>query len=275
MLEEMIETLGVLDRLTFIAEKAGIFKFDLQKLLIDYLGDVQIVTEFKSLREEILEQFFTLMRTVSKDFPNAEIHIVAHSEGSVISFLGLLKGLCEYSTGAEEWKWVEKVRGYMTIGSPIDKHLVLWPELWREAEQCPARPALKAPIKWRNFFDYGDPIGFKLNTARQWLREHRWDAAFEFDEKDHDIGFSRYYLPGKAHNDYWGDEKLFGHFIQTVVEGEDKTERENTKDYSKPPRSKLRAMLSCLIAPYSIVAILMFLAVYVIYKAVSTAVPHW
>jgi hypothetical protein len=53
----MIETLAVLDRLCFLAEKAGIFKFDLKEILEDYLGDVQIVTEFEDSRKRILTQF--------------------------------------------------------------------------------------------------------------------------------------------------------------------------------------------------------------------------
>src|SRR5215210_715625 len=47
VLEEIIDTVHVLENLTFLAEKAGIMKFQLDEVLQDYLGDVQIVTEFK------------------------------------------------------------------------------------------------------------------------------------------------------------------------------------------------------------------------------------
>ena len=51
----------------------------------------------------------------------------------------------------------------MTIGSPIDKHLVLSPELFGEGAplQSPDRP-----IDWRNYYDEGDPVGFALDDAR-------------------------------------------------------------------------------------------------------------
>ena len=30
--------------------------------------------------------------------------------------------------------WIDCVRGYMTIGSPIDQHIVLWPDLWKDMQ---------------------------------------------------------------------------------------------------------------------------------------------
>jgi len=46
VVDEIIETIYVLENLLFLADKAGLFKFDLAQVLEDYLGDVQIVTEF-------------------------------------------------------------------------------------------------------------------------------------------------------------------------------------------------------------------------------------
>src|SRR5262249_54513942 len=40
---------------------------------------------------------------------------------------------------------------------------------------------------------------------------------FDFP-KAHDVIFSRYPFPGKAHNDYWEDAEVFGHFINEVME---------------------------------------------------------
>jgi hypothetical protein len=283
VLQEMIETLSVLERLCFLAEKAGVFKFDLNKVLVDYLGDVQIVTDFEDDREKILGQFFEVMKKVRKNHPEADIYIVAHSEGTVVSFLGLLKALSEHKTTDDDWEWVEKVRGLMTIGSPIDKHLILWPKLWEqfESEQGSNRHTPTKPIEWRNFYDYGDPIGFELNTAREWMKKHRWlrpdgaPGAFNFKDKEHDIGFSRYWFPGKAHNDYWQDEELFGHFIETVVREEPKDSAKQSA-FKKAPGSKFLPRLTTKVIPYLIVTALIFLAVYFLYKAVATAglLPH-
>lgn len=46
MLEEVIETVYVLENLLFLVEKAGLGRFDLKRVLDEYLGDVQIMTEF-------------------------------------------------------------------------------------------------------------------------------------------------------------------------------------------------------------------------------------
>ena len=67
-----------------------------------------------------------------------DIYIVAHSEGTVVSFLGLLQALsCPASAtptirarSQTSTDWIQYVRGFMTIGSPIDKHIVLWPSIW-------------------------------------------------------------------------------------------------------------------------------------------------
>src|SRR5262249_22149424 len=90
VIEEMAETILVLERLLFLAEKAGVLKFNLGKLLVDFLGDVQIVAEFDHYRKDILNAFDQVMTDIHAAHPDAEIHIVAHSEGTVVTFLGLL-----------------------------------------------------------------------------------------------------------------------------------------------------------------------------------------
>ena len=104
----------------------------------------------------------------------------------------------------------------MTIGSPIDKHIVLWMKMWDDVQTPDMSKPLRHRIAWRNYYDYADPVGFKLDTAREWLRDHQWNGFFEFEPKD-DFGFARYFLPGKAHVDYWNDPLVFGHFIYDVL----------------------------------------------------------
>ena len=302
VVDEIIETIGVMENLLTIADKAGLFKFELAPLLRDYIGDVQLVADFPFQRDKILYRFHSAMGKIVQAFvahnrknkgtDQPEIYIVAHSEGTVISFLGLLEAFTGKVAKDPENKdpsdydsrhWIGDVRGYMTIGSPIDKHLLLWPALWTEFKHK-LRTAVDAQsgsivfvgngapgvrlgqkIKWRNYYDYGDPIGFQLDTAVEFLWEHHC-AAFEFVTKDHDIGFSRYLLPGKAHNDYWTDGDVFGHFIADVVLPNPKEPAE------RPKSSRIRGVVSTAI-PYVLTFLIHMAAVFVLYKGITALVP--
>jgi len=265
ILHEMIETIAVADRLCYLADRAGVFTFDLRQVLDDYLGDVQIVTEFRDRRERILAAFRDVMRRAHEHCPNAEIYIIAHSEGTVVSFLGLLEAFRDLA----DHDWAQHVRGLMTLGSPIDKHLFFWPGLFGGNPPAYAPPQ---PIAWRNYYDYGDPIGFGLDAARDWLEPKAsgpgagltWQQVFEFEEK-HDFGFTRYPFPGKAHVDYWTDTSVFGHFIGTVIYP--------AAAASAPPKppDKKTSWITSWIVPYVGVFALLFLAAYVLTKAVLGA----
>ncbi len=292
VVEEIIEAVGVIDNLLAITAKAGIFKFELGPLLRDFVGDVQLVTDFPFYRQQILYRFHHALAQVAATYEQLypghtpDIYIVAHSEGTVISFLGLLEALSGRSTtnpndnSSEavpvDNSWIKYVRGYMTIGSPLDKHIALWPKLWDgmklESTVDPSgsvlvgdlgtpRLILKQQIKWRNYYDLGDPIGFKLDTTVAFLR-NKGCTAFEFVTKDHDFGFSRYFLPGKAHNEYWHDPDVFGHFIEDVVlqTGE-----------AKPPTSSVFVDKISTLIPYVLAFMLHLAAVFVLYKAVTLA----
>jgi hypothetical protein len=286
VLEEIIETVYVLENLTFLAGKAGLMKFNLREVLQEYLGDVQIVTEFEQFRTDIVGRFHSAMEQIHSKYPEARLHIVAHSEGTVVSFLGLLHALSGNqvlpATGAlfrriggiisdsgpkvVENKvlppWLEKVHGYMTIGSPIDKHILVWPKLFEKFNFKPAQGTFGNGrcIKWRNYYDYGDPVGFKLETARYWLEAHPECKPFEFEET-HDHGFARYAMPGKAHNDYWDDSAVFEHFIRDVIKVDD--------DPARAPRSRPLVYFFSPLIPYVISFVLLVAATFVLYRAVN------
>ena len=263
VLGEMLQTIDVLERLSFLADKMGLFAFDLKKVLTDFLDDVQVVAEFKKQGGEIGTVFAKQMQKVCQQFEGVEeIYLIAHSEGTVVTLLGLLAALC-----SEENSWISKVRGLMTFGSPIDKHLALWPELF-EAFTKPCKKPTQ-PIEWHNYYDYGDPVGFELDTARKRFTSGPWEGVFDFPDGEHrhDHGFARYSLPGKAHTDYWQDADVFGHFIRNVVYKEDPPKPEVEK-YKDPPRTKALPWLVSWFAPYLGAAALLFCAVLVLYKAV-------
>jgi hypothetical protein len=428
ILEEMIQGVAVLGRLLFVAEKAGLFSFNLDKVLNDFLNDVQVVAEFSSERARMLAVFHKVMKAIEEQFPNAEIYLIAHSEGTVVSYLGLLEGLQDPKTPASTEdvpqgltnpaagpgprdpgaavtseagppgtaipaagsghrdpkapRWTRMLRGYMTIGSPLNKHVLFWPELFDVYTPPADGPPRRIP--WRNYYDKGDPIGFDLRTTRNWMKKSGWGRFFEFngfeditatqragearqkaeevrrraeaivavapaaaqalslaaeaeqmagaatalpdpDEKAaealekarqaetkaqvaekqaakahppraqaqaartpqagraapsplplHDIGFTRYYFPGAAHNDYWSDEHVFGHFIQDVVDPDRDhpalKQPEPRVSYKTPPRSRLVAVLTSYILPYVFAALLLLLGVYSLYKAVRACI---
>jgi hypothetical protein len=266
VLGEMLQTVGVLDRLSFLADKMGLFSFDLKKVLTDFVGDVQIVADFKSQGEKIGSRFAELLEKVNDEHKGAEIYLVAHSEGTVVTLLGLLTALC----GPEgKHTWIKQVRGLMTLGSPIDKHLILWPELFAAfGLPCPGLK-LDKPIEWRNYYDYGDPVGFELDTARARFAEGPWQKIFNFTAKD-DHGFTRYVFPGKAHVDYWQDAEVFGHFIQTVVYKDEKLKpKPDGKSFEKAPQTKRWARAVSWVAPYLGAAALLCCAVLVLFKSVQ------
>src|SRR5882724_12120722 len=61
VLEDLITAISVIEALTFLARKAEIIDFSLKKLLDDYLGDIQIMTEFAPQREQIVGEFREIM----------------------------------------------------------------------------------------------------------------------------------------------------------------------------------------------------------------------
>jgi putative Mn2+ efflux pump MntP len=256
VVQEMIQTLAVLERLSFLAAQGGLFTFNLKELLENYLGDVQIVTEFDTSRKTILEAFNKTMEEISK--LNADVYIIAHSEGTVVSLLGLLEAGRRDPPPA----WLKQVRGFMTIGSPIDKHLILWPTLFGELPPSGGyQPENK--IQWRNYYDMGDPIGFDLDRIRNWIDEKKWEKVFAFTQQD-DFGFVRYPFPGKAHVDYWNDPDVFGHFIETVV-------KEPTKNPRQPPQTIGYKKVLSYVVPYVLVTTLILIGVYILYRGFDNA----
>lgn len=259
VVDEMVETIKILERLNFLASKAGLFTFNLGTLMRTFVGDVQIVADFPARRKEILKQFDDVMKGVIKlgnPAGDVEVYLVAHSEGSVVAFLALLQALADPDT----YPWIKAVKGLMTIGSPIETHQLFWPELWSDL-----KPSAKVKIPWKNYLDHGDPIAYELTQTKQWLKDSGFAPNFELEE----IPFSRSLLPGKAHNDYWEDEQVFGHFIDNVMFKGRPPEKD--RQVTKRPGNSLLARLVCNSLPHMLVASLLLLATYLLYRPILNA----
>ena len=286
VVSEVAETLRILDVLLSMARKAGFIDLNLPKILEAYLGDVQQVADFMDQRRRIRRQFLLRMQDVvdkcrnkDKSLPDDfEIHIVAHSEGTVVAFLGLLYALRQQTQevvdgerradpayGDYDFSWIHKVRSFTTLGSPIDKHLVLWPDIWYKYKSTKSWVSLRQPIRWRNYYDLADPVGYELNSARSALKEWGCDA-FDFADRGHDHGFRRYPLPGVAHVDYFGDVPLFGHIIRDAIQHPVKPATGPAPD--PQPRDTFKGKCSSWL-PFAIVAIIITAAVFILHKAVT------
>ena len=285
VLVEMQETIGVLGRVFYLSEKMGLFSFDLDEIIKDYLDDVQLVAEFKEEGGQVISRFSDKLEAIYQELTlrgiEPEIYLVTHSEGTVVGLLGLLNAICgkdpkKPGQRAAKPLWLDCVRGWMTIGSPIDKHLVLWSELFTDLQVPAYPPENKRLIEWHNYYDLGDPVGFELPLARKVFNtdpqhpqpDNPWHW-FNFPES-HDHGFTRSLFPGKAHTDYWTDPAVFGHFLQQVVyKGADSPPKCADATYDKPPGDRTWHKIGSWILPYVAALAILFFAVYTLYKAVK------
>ncbi len=78
VVEEMVNTIQVLENLLFIATKAGLFQFNLGQLLTDFVGCVQIVADFKDYGGNVFDRFAMTMRNLTRRMPNLR-EIWSHS----------------------------------------------------------------------------------------------------------------------------------------------------------------------------------------------------
>jgi hypothetical protein len=230
---------------------------------------VQIVADFGAYRERILGEFTRVMEQALvaagvadpiKDRHHLpDIYLVAHSEGSVVMFTALLTAMSE----RRKYPWIDAIKGVMTIGSPIEVHHLLWPSLWQSLTPDTGRS--RTSIPWCNYLDRGDPIAYELRATREWLQRTGFDRSVELRE----FAFSRSFVPGKAHTDYWTDDAVFGHFWDTVVKLP-RDERNVPKPADPVPDRRL-AQISSYVLPQVLIVALHFLATFVLYRAIYAA----
>jgi hypothetical protein len=111
-------------------------------------------------------------------------------------------------------------------------------------------------------------FGFDLQITRDWMADNGWLSKdetkegahfFQFREDHDDYGFTRYPFPGKAHNDYWNDDTVFGHFINEVI---------LKKKNGEKPRTIWWTKIMSWVVPYILCFALVAGGTYVLYNTV-------
>ncbi|MDX2301697.1 MAG: hypothetical protein NW226_02805 [Microscillaceae bacterium] len=253
LLRQLHATLLLLYKL-LILQAPGI-----RRLIFDrFLGDVQIYGENPWVRGQAVGRFHNLLEKIEsyhkKRNPEAESKyiIISHSLGTVLSMDALFYAHCKkaiymrelrdklpnlpFEAFYEEYKgelplasksheinghgWVDHVVALVTLGSPIDKFLTLWPDNYlylcgmEAGDDCVIDQYFqhrKVKIKHFNYCDEQDPVGHKLVMLRE---QPLYDFVFENADE---IIFNRYALPGFAHNFYWNDADLFEVIFKNTI----------------------------------------------------------
>jgi hypothetical protein len=204
-----------------VAQLATIFKQSATflKIVNQFLGDVQMYTESAEVRAQINARFADTLQRVPKSYldivskhlaeawPPPEIYVVAHSEGTVVAYESLVKAARE-----EDNPWFRHVKGLVTLGSPLDKHFTIWNNCFKLHRY--AGPPLEEKIRWFNYWDVSDPVGYSLHA----LHPERSDTdAGKLFTVRYDSGFARYAIPGLAHVQYWTDDGIQENIIDQVM----------------------------------------------------------
>ncbi len=84
-----------------------------------------------------------------------------------------------------------------------------------------------------------------------------------------EFAFSRSFVPGKAHTDYWTDDAVFGHFWDTVVTLP--RDEQHVRKPADPIPNRRLAQASSYVLPQVLIAALHFLATFVLYRAIYAA----
>jgi hypothetical protein len=225
IIENLEKMLGLIRMLAVIFKKSEL----LLNILNRFFGDVQMYTESDDIRAEINDRFRSVLsrvtwfagRTVSK-LPGARftstspnVYVVAHSEGTVVAYTTLVDAAKKVEP------WLDNVRGFVTLGSPLDKHFTIWRNRFSDGELT--GPPRERKILWHNYWDQSDPVGYGLKAL---FADPQSDAHKLFDLR-YDKGFTRYPIPGMAHVGYWSDpamhEDIIHRVMQLVTTGPDTT----------------------------------------------------
>src|SRR5260370_17643197 len=83
-----------------------------------------ILKQDGDVRDRIFELLKKHCQTVAPE--SHDICIVAHSEGTVVSYFSLVQAALERESDPGLHPWLPRVSGFVTMGSPLDKHYTIW-----------------------------------------------------------------------------------------------------------------------------------------------------
>ena len=169
------------------------------RIIYDYAGDVKAYVSQSAIfhrqtkRDAIQARFDEVM--IKASLENDEVFIVAHGLGTVVAYdclhqreiapskmsEELLAWLAKNRPAGDTIDYFEKLRGFVTFGSPLDKMALFFPDwrpksritpfrIQRQAKGGRAAWTVSAGLDagagreffWRNVYDVADPIGGKL-----------------------------------------------------------------------------------------------------------------
>ncbi len=194
----------------------------------DYLGDVQMYGDYVPARGRAVRQFHQEMAAVhaahEAEFPEGPAPtytILAHSLGTVVALDALMAA---HKIGAVDYPdygtdnppardWAEHVQSFVTLGSPIDKFLLIWWYRFDHMADPSGFSRTGKKVRHFNYCDEQDPVGHNLDIAAD---SPGFQAVFETIE---DRVFNRYDIPGQAHLGYFKDVELFQWIYARAVAG--------------------------------------------------------
>ena len=236
--EWVLRLLGLLRRAILVLRKLLIGKASqVSKVAFDdYLGDVQMYGDVYEVRAEAVGNFHQVMDAVHQehefefgpDGPPPRYTIVAHSLGTVMALDALVDA---HRVGQATAPWVGCVQSFVSLGSPIDKFLMIWwyrfrylnrPDEYRRGDAHSDQVFDK--IRHFNYCDEQDPVGHNLDVVSQTATYQKLFHTVE------DRVYNRYAVPGLAHLGYFKDSELFAHIHDCAVSGQEPVENQGARD---------------------------------------------
>jgi len=225
-----------------------------------FLGDAQLYGEYRTTRDQAVFRFHKTLAKVhaahcaeqerNPNLGEPRYIILGHSLGTIMSFDALLyahganklseddsgnitldlaqldlRMYCDINESQQgenlpDLSWIKHVDTFISLGSPIDKYLILWwanykhliNSDWLDNDLTAYRETHK--IQHYNYCDEQDPVGHELDTA------YTADVVNQLFDIKEDVVFMRYGTPGVAHIKYWNDIPLLSHIVNVAIDQE-------------------------------------------------------